>query len=222
MSGLVIGLVLALGVPALALTLTGSVDEFKGLFGQDQSLEQDLGGNLEATGGIQDASAPVVTASNWDFYDVDVTNRLSVDGASTLTGTSTIVKSYDGFIAYKNLTIATGTTQTVYANTNSGVDIMCDGAGLSVDAVATTLVPTLNFVMGTSTSAAYSANLVASTTLATTTTSIIFSGTTKPFKLASGEYITARLGDRDYASASSTFYSNLVMRVSIPCTLLGL
>lgn len=46
-----------------------------------------VGGNLIATPGLQDPNAPVATFNNADFYNLDVTNNLAVDGIVSLSGT---------------------------------------------------------------------------------------------------------------------------------------
>jgi hypothetical protein len=120
-SGLVIGLVLALGVPALALTLTGSVDEIKALFGSDQSYAPSLGGNVEATGGICSGSEPATTMCNVDINNLDVTTALAVDGTLQTTGIATLSNAQlvtGGITTYVSAGSFTDATTTIVSVVN--------------------------------------------------------------------------------------------------------
>src|SRR5574343_494174 len=83
----------------------------------------------------------------------EVTNSGAVDlgsGEITLTGTTTIAKSPDGFVAWDDYTVATGSKKMIY--TNSGSDMMCDGSSGAVYANSTGYSPALSVSVGTSTS----------------------------------------------------------------------
>ena len=187
---------------------------------QEQS-DGSLGGNLDATGGIQNASDPVTTLSNVDVYDLDVTNRLAVDGTTTLTGTTTVTKSYDGFVAWDNFTLATGTAKAVYTN-STGVDMMCNRGAGDVYFNATGFAPSIVFGIGESSSATgFDVSLIASTTVATSTDTITAFTSVVPFVLESGNSIVASLSDYVAAIASSTHFGNWTAEFSIDCHLIG-
>jgi hypothetical protein len=169
----------------------------------------------------QTPQAPQALGLSNSDYDESYTNLTKLSANTFRADTS-----YDGFIVYKAMTVATTSTQDLLYN-NTGVDMMCNGSDISVYGQGSTTVATLDFtpslylVMGTaSTSLAYSANLVASTTLATSTNQIVTSTNIKPFLIKNGEYITARLGDINN-NASSTYFSSWSIKAMLPCTLIG-
>ena len=146
--------------------------------------------------------------------------------SSTITATSTVGSSPDGFILWDDYTIST-TTPVRATLTNNGSPLMCDGDTLAVysDAQAA-FIPSYYFVIGTSTSAAYSANLVASTTVATSTSAtasdaIQSPATTWPFLLPSGSSITLSVGDTQSTVSSSTYYSSWAGELSVHCWTIG-
>ncbi|KKU09803.1 MAG: hypothetical protein UX13_C0030G0005 [Candidatus Woesebacteria bacterium GW2011_GWB1_45_5] len=141
--------------------------------------------------------------------------------ALTVTGTTTIAKSPDGFVAYASFTTATGTAKAVYTNPSN--DMVCDGRSAYVQAIGTTFAPSLVFSLGTSTSATgYSTNLIASTTVATTTNYFAATTYTSPFRLKSGESIVGALSDITNSEASSTYYSNWTIQAGVHCWTMGL
>lgn len=147
-------------------------------------------------------------------------NSLTVDGKSTLTGTTTITKSPDGFVAYMGFTVATGTAKASYSNPSN--DMVCDGSSGYFQGIGTTFAPSLVVAFGTSTSATgYSTNLLASTTLATTTNQFFAETYTSPFRLKSGESIVGALSDITNTDASSTYYSNWSMEYGVHCWTMG-
>jgi len=144
----------------------------------------------------------------------------------------TIDQSVDGFVAWDDFTIATGTAAAVYTNaTNKTGKMMCDGASGMVFLTANgTFAPSLTFSLGTSTAATYQtsgANLIASTTLATSTTAydrvVAFKTVSRfPFELSSGESIVGQLFDGTTGVASTTYLSNWTnMEFSVHCWVTG-
>ncbi|MFA6354022.1 MAG: hypothetical protein WCW93_03770 [Candidatus Paceibacterota bacterium] len=176
---------------------------------------QNVGGNLTATPGIQQSTDPVTTMSNVDVYDLDVTNRFSVDG------TSTIAQSYDGFVVFNDVTVATGSPKLVYTN-STGVDMICDrNTGVFYSNV-TGYGVSLNISLGEMSSATtYSdGGLIASTTIATSTDTMTFFTATTPFLFENGNSLVVGVGDYT-ALASSTYFSNWDMELGIDCRLIG-
>jgi len=137
---------------------------------------------------------------------------LTVNGASTLTGTTTITQSVDGLVVGGTFsTAATGTVRTLY--TNSTGPKFCDSntAFLYVKNNGS-FSPSLVFSLGTSTTAVASTNLVA----ATTTTTLIVP-TASSFILGEGDVLTAIIGDITNTSASSTYYGNWSAEAGVWC-----
>ncbi len=145
---------------------------------------------------------------------------ITTSGNLSVTGTTTTTKSPDGFVAYMVFTVATGTAKAVYTNTSS--DLVCDGRSGYFQGVGSTFAPSLIVAFGTSTSATgYSTNLLASTTLATTTNQFFAETYATPFRLLSGESIVGSLSDITNTSASSTNYSNWSMQYGVHCWIMG-
>lgn len=143
------------------------------------------------------------------------------DGINSLAGTTTIEKSPDGFVLWDDFTVGT-TTPVRGALTNNGSPLMCDGKSLYVYSDATAaFAPSFKFTVGTTTSATdYSANIVASTTVATTTDTVNNGGGWN-FLLANGASITLSVGDYSAAIASSTYYGNWSGQFGVHCWTLG-
>lgn len=138
----------------------------------------------------------------------------------TVNGTSTTALSYDGFIANADFTIATGTAKAVYTN-KTGRNMMCHSGGVLADSLSTTLGPSFAVSLGTSTSGTgYATNLIASSTIATTTDRMIPTEYTGTFRLATGESIVGALSDR-LKNASSTYQTSTYWNIDfgIPCWL---
>lgn len=153
------------------------------------------------------------------FY---TTSTLQVDSTSTLTGSSTITKSFDGFVAYAAFTSATGTAKAVYTNTAG--DMACDSDNAVVYFDNTTLhqAPSLQFSIGTSTSATgYSTAISASTTVATTSDQVFDVTYATPWILKSGESIVGALSDTQGTNSSSTNYGNWSGQFGFHCWLIG-
>jgi hypothetical protein len=146
---------------------------------------------------------------------------LTVGGATTLSATTTIDSSPDGFIAWDDFTMATTGIAALY--TNSAQPKMCDAGQGNVYWNSTAFSPSLIFSLGTSTSATAQTgggNLVASTTIATTTTTVVDTASVS-FVLANGESIVGLLADITNAEASSTNYANWEVEFGIHCWTLG-
>jgi hypothetical protein len=133
----------------------------------------------------------------------------------------TIAESPDGFVAYGSFTIATGTAKAVYTN-QTGSTMMCDADSGYVIPVGTTFAPSIVFSLGTSTSATgYAANLLSSTTVATTTSPVVSLTYALPFKLANGDSIVGAISDYSAAIASSTYFSNWTAEFAVHCWTTG-
>ena len=149
------------------------------------------------------------------------TGAITTSGNLAVTGTTTITKSPDGFVAYMGFTMATGTAKAVYTNPSS--DLVCDARSGAFTGLGTTFAPSLVVALGTSTTATgYSVSLLASTTLATTTDNFFGTTYTAPFRLRSGDSIVGALSDLAGMTASSTYYSNWSMGYGVQCRVAGL
>lgn len=157
-----------------------------------------------------------------NFAGVTHLSGLSIgSGGLTVTGTTTIAKSPDGFVAWDDVsTVATGTAKAVY--TNTGSPMMCDADSGAVYFKSNGFSPSLVVSMGTSTSATgYATNLLASTTVATTTTAVVPLTYAVPFVLGNNQSLVVALSDITNANASSTYYSNWAIEMGIQCRTLG-
>ena len=173
--------------------------------------------NLNSLGGTTNYDVLDVS----DGYQIDGTDVINGNGGLSISATSTVSKSFDGHVAYGGFTVATGTAAAVYTN-NTGTAMMCDADSGFIEAIGTTFAPLLRVAIGTSTSATgYSTNLLASTTLATTTNNVLSLTYAVPFKLANTESIVAALSNIAGDVASSTYYSNWDMEFGFHCWLMG-
>jgi hypothetical protein len=154
-------------------------------------------------------------------------STLEVTGATTLSGLVTSPLSYDGFKPYGAFTTssATGTVQNLYTN-SSGYDFLCSSYSGGFYATTTGTVsayafaPSMIFTLGTSTSATgYSNNLLASTTVATSTP-VTTTIKQSVFVLRNGESVNGMFGDITNTIASSTYYGNWSARWQITCGVL--
>jgi len=138
-----------------------------------------------------------------------------------VTATTTIDKSYDGFVLSNSFTIATGTVAALsYLNANG--DMSCQGG--AAEFTHTGYVQSFQFAVSTSTTAhiGLSGGVVASTTVGTTT-----SATTNWYNVATpstwrwpqGTYLNAAIYDNGHTGASSTAYANLSGKMRIDCWL---
>lgn len=146
---------------------------------------------------------------------------LTVDGILSSTGTSTSAHSPDGYMLYSSFTVST-TTPVRAALTNSYGPAICDGQSLYVFASSTAVfVPAFKVAVGTTTSATlYSANILASTTVGTTTQSIL-NASTWLFYLPTNASITLSVGDANSAVSSSTYYGSWTGQVGVHCWTAG-
>lgn len=151
---------------------------------------------------------------------ITTTSNFVVGGNATLSGTTTITRSFDGFMLQLDVTVGT-TTPVRGAMTNSGSPAICDGESLFVYANApSTYVPSFRFVLGTTTSAtSYSANLSVSSTTAATSTDSVTNVASHNFVLGSNESITLSMGDA-VTNASSTYYGDWDVKAGVHCSIL--
>jgi hypothetical protein len=123
-------------------------------------------------------------------------------------------------------TMATGTAKWIWTNANTDkADALCRGGSSAVFATSTSgFSPTVQFSLGTSTSATgYATNLLASTTLASSTPPRVIPLTyTGEFVVRYNESIVGALSDTySGTAASSTYYSLISIRPQISCSLMG-
>ena len=139
----------------------------------------------------------------------------------TITGTTTLTESVDGLVIGGTIsTAATGTVRTLDTNTTGPK--ACDASrGHLVVRNKGLFSPSLQFSVGTSTSAIQSTNLIASTTIATSTPGTTFFYSIAPsaslFVYKQGDVLTAMMGDITNSLASSTNYSNLTVEFGMWC-----
>jgi len=169
------------------------------------------------------ASAPLKDVPNLGAANREsttITNPFIFTQGATLQGTTTIVRSPDGFVAWSGYVVATGTAKAVF--TNTGAPMMCDADSGFIRPKGTTFAPSIVLALGTSTSATgHSVNLIASTTVATTTTSVIPFTYALPFVLGNNESIVGGISDYSAAIASSTFFSNWSIEFGVHCWTMG-
>lgn len=141
---------------------------------------------------------------------------LTASGAFTAVGTTTLTQSVDGLVAGGTILVtATGTVRTIYENTTGPK--FCDAnVGFLYIKSNGSYAPSLIWSVGTSTSASASKNLIASSTIATTSTTLLPLATHK-FVLAQGEFITAIFSDITNNEASTTHFSNLTAEAGVWC-----
>ena len=150
-----------------------------------------------------------------NFTNVVASGDVTVGDDLAVTGTATIASSYDGFFIQNAITVATGTVTTVYTN-NTGADLMCSRAAGAAYWNSTALSDSIKFSLGEATDV----DLIATTTIATSTDTITAFGATTNFILESGNTIKAYLADYSPV-ASSTYYSNWTAEVGLLCRLIG-
>lgn len=137
---------------------------------------------------------------------------------------TTIIDKYGGFWVQPEITsYATGTVNAFYTNSTSA-DMMCSGGGVYADSLSTTLGRNFKFSMGTSTSATSGAgtNLIASTTVATTTDTFTQLAATYTFMLKKTQSVILYFSDVD-ANATSTYFKETYWKIypAIGCTFVG-
>ena|SRR3990167_5961925 len=139
-------------------------------------------------------------------------------------GTTTINASFDGYMAGGTFRISTTTAQVLHKNTYGRA--FCDGDNSTLYARSnSSFAPSLVFSVGTSTASRPTRNLVASTTIATSSPGVIATyiekaTTTNLFIYNPGDQIIGMIGDPSNApDASSTYYGNLSAEFQIQCRL---
>lgn len=133
--------------------------------------------------------------------------------------TTTVARSYDGFMVGGGIapaSVATGTVFTLY--THTGSPVVCDATLGAAVADNTTFGPALIMSVGTSTGGVATRNLIASTTFATSTDTYV-KPTAAVFRMDAGDRINAILSD--YLTASSTHFSNWDIEFQTQCWLIG-
>lgn len=177
--------------------------------------------------GLMRSGSPLAgnkTASFWDTadgYKVDGTAIIDGNGSLTVSATTTLAKSFDGFVVGGTIsTAATGTVRTIYENTTGPKLCDADTAFLYVKNNGS-FSPITRWSVGTSTTAAASTNLIASSTVATSTTAVI-APTPSVFRLAQGELITAIMDDNTNSNASSTYLGNISSEFGVWCQSLSI
>lgn len=147
----------------------------------------------------------------WTF-----SGAVTMSSTLTNTGTTTVTTSNDGFVVGGTMsTAATGTVRTLYTNTTGPKICDADTAALYVKNNGS-FAPSVRFSVGTSTSAVQSTNLVASTTVATTTSAVV-EPITSEFVLGQGNVITGMMDDNNLSTGSSTYYGNISAEFHLWC-----
>ena len=141
-------------------------------------------------------------------------------GATTIYGSSTIAASFDGTFVGGTFTISTTSPSTLYTNTFSPQ--ICDSSTAALYAKNNgSFAPSLNFSVGTSTGSIPTLNLLATTTIASTTTTFV-PAIKSGFILGSGHKIMGLIGDVMTTGASSTYYGNWSAEFGVSCRLLSI
>ena len=133
------------------------------------------------------------------------------------TGTTTVTESVDGMVAGGTMsTVATGTPRAIYTNTTGPK--LCDASlGNLYMNNNGSFSPSVIFSIGTTTGATISStNLIASSTMATSTDSI-FQTSSGSFILDNGHAITGIMGDIVNTQASSTYFGNIAAEFGVWC-----
>ncbi len=153
------------------------------------------------------------------MQDGEFVGPIDTDQLVDLGATTTVARSYDGFMAGGTVSsVATGSVKTLY--THSGGRAVCDASQSALYANSTAFSPNLTISVGTSTSAAYSSNLIASSSLATTTDSVSTGGAHQ-WVMDAGDKITAFLADTTGPMSSSTYFANWTIEFKTHCWLIG-
>jgi len=145
---------------------------------------------------------------------------LTVTGAATI-ATTTITKSFDTFMIGGSIsTAATNTPRTIY--TNDGAPIFCDSSTAGAFWDSTDYSPAHQFSVGTSTSnAAPSASLIATTTVATSTDTVTPTHRDLLFIMNKGDTVVALTADDSDTGASSTNFSAWTAEFQVECWSIG-
>ncbi len=163
-----------------------------------------------------------VIAQNDGYYStlaIHTTNALTVDGASIF-ATTTVAISFDGFTAGGGVTpsnVATGTKLLIY--THVGSPVACNAIDAILYADSTGYSPAMQVSVGLVTDV----DLVASTTIATTTDSVNGAVTFRTI-LNAGDTIDMYFADGEgdgNAIASTTNFANWDVEFQMDCFLIG-
>lgn len=150
-------------------------------------------------------------------FEENVTAQKSV----SVSGTTTVTRSFDGFMAGGGIAPASVATNTVFTlYTHTGSPVVCDASQSILYADVTTFGTPLLVSVGTSTGGVATANLVASTTVGTTTDTLVGAAAAGLFVMNAGDRINAILAD-NVLNASSTHYSNWDIEFQTQCWLIG-
>ncbi len=170
-------------------------------------------------------------------------NGISADTTSPLAGqvrgttflstaTTTIANSFDGFTVGGSVVVATGSPITLYTH-SQGIALCSNHTAYAYWDNTGDFAPDLTFSVGTTTTAGTAVtNLIASSTVATSTTAtgldrIILADTlTDRFIIRAGELITMIIGDTTDSivtdpTASSTNFSNWDVEFIVDCVNIG-
>lgn len=150
--------------------------------------------------------------------DVDLSVKsLTTSGSLTATGTTTLTQSVDGLMIGGTMsTAATGTARTLYTNT-TGPKVCDSSTGFLYVKNNGSFAPSVKFSFATSTGSVPGTNLLASTTIATTTTAVVQAIDNTLFVLPDGASIIGIMADYNTTGASSTYFGNLSAEFSVWC-----
>jgi len=143
--------------------------------------------------------------------------NVSVGGTLDVTGTSTFAQSVDGLVVGGTFSVSsTGTPTTIYTNTTGKK--YCDADTAYVYAKSSAFSPSLQLSIGTTTSGTLpTANVIATSTIATTTTQVVKGATGNSFVLGNDETLNVLFDDITNAEASSTYFGNWDFEAGVWC-----
>lgn len=187
-------------VAVIAGFLSGVIVAFV-VGGNNQSLAEPLAGGTRFINGLStDSTAPSAGQVRTTLL--------------TVTGTSTITQSVDGLVVGGTIsTTATGTAITAYSNTTGPK--MCDANIGYLFVRNNGYAPSTIWSVGTSTASRTTTNLLASSTIATTTSGLL-PLTGSLFELLNGDELMVIFGEHD-PTASSTHLGNNTAEVGVWC-----
>lgn len=166
------------------------------------------------TGTATSSTDSGINVTSSGSYQIDGVDVIDANGGFVGTGTTTISNSYDGFQAYSAVTVATGTVTTL---SRTGSPIMCDGGNGALYFNSTAFSPSLKVSVGTTTEV----DLLATTTIATTTDTVVQLKNSKYVVGSGGTIFNVYLADITNTEASSTYYGNWSVELSDNCWILG-
>jgi len=199
---------IVIGIIAVAVLLLSLVAVFK---------EQKVVVNLPASS-LGATSRVAGTVSDYTSLFNNFTGQIEVDGASLLTGTTTVTQSVDGIVVGGTVTsVSTTSVKYVYTNT-TGPKACSSGSPSYVRQLKSgTFAPSVNLAVGTSTaSGAVTLSLLATTTTATSSSQFL-TLTERRFLLDNNDQLVVQIADSQANTSSSTYYSNLNYELGIYC-----